>query len=610
MSLIHWWLLNGDTQDKITNTQLTNNGATIVDNGKIGRCYTFNGSTNLTISYPSLNTLGSNPTKFSFALWIKINSTWTGWGQVFTIGRNGGAWTDIRIGFDIASDKTGYFTVSDGSSAASYNGPKHALTVGKWHHVAATFDNKEMKLFIDGQPASTPQATASVLPNLSSDTFIAIGGNGGENGECDMNDVRIYDHALSQAEVKELSKALIVHYTFNDVLAEPTTNVSTINGWSSYEPYFVISERTETGLKVYRPTNSTNTVLALNNSAVTGKMAAGEIWTFSCYLYVNGKPYKCTQSDMSTYKYSGISYYSNDEGYYTCTFTVGAPETWIIHAPMFGSVGTNVMCEIDRIQFEKKDHATPYTSGSRSSLLYNETGLAQPSTKNNIVLSTDSGVGTYSLNCQGNTEIIMPNVCDISQGVTISFWVKCSIPTDSRLIFADSHSQTAFGFFNNGQAIITCAGYGHACVSNIRTNWKSDWNHIIVQRNSSGNVSCYLNGVQLSLSGSQEWTHSVTDTLSIGCRYSGGWTSYFSGLIDDFRFYATWLSLNDIKEIYQTKAYISDKGDIMCTEFIEGKSQAQVTSKGIFEANEFYEDETNASIYDTQNVSGRNLIEI
>lgn len=225
MSLVHWWPLNNDTQDRITNTQLTNNGATTVNNGKTGQCYTFNGSTNLTTSYPALNTLGSNPAQFSFAFWIKLNSTWTGWGQVFTIGRNGSSWTDIRIGFDIASDKTGYFTISDGTTTTSYGGPKHILTIGKWYHVAATFDNKEMKLFIDGQPASTPRATASVLPSLSSDTIIAIGGNSGEKGECDINDVRIYDHALSQAEVKELSKALVVHYTFNDVCAEPTTNL-------------------------------------------------------------------------------------------------------------------------------------------------------------------------------------------------------------------------------------------------------------------------------------------------------------------------------------------------------------------------------------------------
>lgn len=214
--------------------------------------------------------------------------------------------------------------------------------------------------------------------------------------------------------------------------------------------------------------------MALNNSAVTGNMTAGDIWTFSCFLYVDGKPYKCTQSDMSTYNYSGISYYSNDDGYYTCTFRVGSPETWIIHASMFGDVGTNVMCEIDRIQFEKKDHATPYTLTSRSSMLCNETGLTQPNTSDNISLTTDSTSGILSLKCQGNTQIICTNTGDVTQGVTVSCWVKCSIPSDSRLIFADNNSKIAFGFFNNGQAIITCAGYGHACVSNVRTNWNAE----------------------------------------------------------------------------------------------------------------------------------------
>ena len=405
-----------------------------------------------------------------------------------------------------------------------------------------------------------------------------------------------------------------MHYSFNDVLAEPTTNYSNPSQWSIYSAYWTLVTNTDSGFKIKKTSGNTETTVAFSNGVIYEQMSVGEIWTTTCYLYKNGQPYKSSTNALTNYGLgiSVLNFESRDDGYYSSTFKINSKSNaYLMHARIFGdTVSESDTYEIKFLQFEKKDHATPYTSGSRSSLLYNETGLAQPSTKNNIVLSTDSGVGTYSLNCQGNTEIIMPNVCDISQGVTISFWVKCSIPTDSRLIFADSHSQTAFGFFNNGQVIITCAGYGHACVSNIRTNWKSDWNHIIVQRNSSGNVSCYLNGVQLSLSGSQEWTHSVTDTLSIGCRYSGGWTSYFSGLIDDFRFYATCLSLNDIKEIYQTKAYISDKGDIMCTEFIEGKSQAQVTSKGIFEANEFYEDETNASIYDTQNVSGRNLIEI
>ena len=50
-------------------------------------------------------------------------------------------------------------------------------------------------------------------------------------------DVRCYDHTLNQVEIKELSKALAIHYSFNDGTIEPTTNINYANGWSAYGSY-------------------------------------------------------------------------------------------------------------------------------------------------------------------------------------------------------------------------------------------------------------------------------------------------------------------------------------------------------------------------------------
>ena len=36
----------------------------------------------------------------------------------------------------------------------------------------------------------------------------------------DISDIRVYDHALSAAEIKELSKGLMVQYTFDDEVAK------------------------------------------------------------------------------------------------------------------------------------------------------------------------------------------------------------------------------------------------------------------------------------------------------------------------------------------------------------------------------------------------------
>jgi hypothetical protein len=117
--------------------------------------------------------------------------------------------------------------MSDGTNYTAYNGPHHtALSTGIWYHIVGSVNNKVMNMYINGAPVATASPyTASFTPKFSDATVISIGGNSSEVGECDITDVRVYDHALSQAEAKELSKAKIIHYTFNDTFAENTINL-------------------------------------------------------------------------------------------------------------------------------------------------------------------------------------------------------------------------------------------------------------------------------------------------------------------------------------------------------------------------------------------------
>ena len=83
MSLQIWLPLNGDlTQQGLSNVTITNNGATVDNNGKIGKCYTLNGSSN----YIHISNL-PNPKNISVAFWMKRNATtnsrqfmFTAWG--------------------------------------------------------------------------------------------------------------------------------------------------------------------------------------------------------------------------------------------------------------------------------------------------------------------------------------------------------------------------------------------------------------------------------------------------------------------------------------------------------------------------------------------------
>ena len=52
---------------------------------------------------------------------------------------------------------------------------------------------------------------------------------------------------------------------------------------------------------------------------------------------------------------------------------------------------------------------------------------------------------------------------------------------------------------------------------------------------------------------------SDNNTLSVG----GFWGSTFKGHLSDFRIYATALSEEDIKELYNTSAYVLDNGTLL-----------------------------------------------
>ena len=592
MSLIHWWPLNGDTQDKITGKSGALKSGGVVDGaGKIGKCYSSNNNHTFTsatwscadgIEVLNGSLVGEVGSEYSFACWFKVHGKH---GQYQTCIMSSGDWNSGNcwvIGFD--QNNTAIFCPVNNYNKGRLN-LSSALSSDQWYHLATVYKNGVSTAYLNGTKVGEVSAQGIYQ---SSSTTAYIGRDQAHSGffpyNGDINDLRIYDHALSQAEIKELSKALVIHYTFDDICTEPTTNIITgiksASGKASLESGRVKINWSPSGDDSYFFFNWNQTIKA--NSIYT--------LSFDCEGLKSGEVATFALSNLSASSYN----IALKNGRNSLTFTAGSDLMNDINTynRLFFDDKTRTngaIFYLSNFQLEEKDHTTPYTPTSRNSFLHNETGLIQPNTLNNVNLTTDSKSGTLALKCQGSTQIICTNMSDATQGVTASFWVKCSIPSDSRLVFADNNSKIAFGFFNNGQAIITCGGYGHAHVSNIRTNWSAEWNHIIVRKTSSNIVDCYINGVKQTLSGSQEWTHSSTNSLSIGCRYSGGWTSYFTGLIDDFRYYNTYLSDNDILDLYKTKAYVTDKGDMETHQFIEGCAELQITHNGCVETRDVQE---------------------
>ncbi|MCP5096231.1 MAG: LamG domain-containing protein, partial [Chloroflexi bacterium] len=132
----------------------------------------------------------------SVAFWVKVDAFTTNWQGMVTKGD--GAWRVHRCG--------GNQTISFGTSGLS-NGDMCSNTTfndGQWHHVVAVYDGSTKSLYVDGVLDTSLAVTGSVNTN---DYPVMIGDNaqrGGRNFGGWIDDVKIYDQALSDSDVAAL----------------------------------------------------------------------------------------------------------------------------------------------------------------------------------------------------------------------------------------------------------------------------------------------------------------------------------------------------------------------------------------------------------------------
>ena len=181
-----------DATDQIGGHTLTNSNVNFNTEGKFGFAGKFNGSNSkLTISNSSFLPQSNNSR--SISCWIKT----TGGSNDGVIGYGNAANSQAFFIYINSQNKLGiycYYDNTDGTIAISNN---------TWNHVVATYDGTNCKLYVNGVLDFT---TAKTL-NTGNGEF-RIGGvnwnNGGEFFPGDIDQIRIYDSALSAADVTTL----------------------------------------------------------------------------------------------------------------------------------------------------------------------------------------------------------------------------------------------------------------------------------------------------------------------------------------------------------------------------------------------------------------------
>lgn len=202
-------------------------------------------------------------------------------------------------------------------------------------------------------------------------------------------------------------------------------------------------------------------------------------------------------------------------------------------------------------------------------------GYGNHGTKNGIITaSRNTARYSASLMFDGSTSFIEADPLPL-ETKTISIWVKTSwvSSTGHNIAVHDKTTGLAIGWSSN--QLITYVGTSNGGTGSridiTSTNYTANkWNHIVVVKTGTDTRNVYVNGVLATPSSVNYWSGDQ-HTLNIGNRHvSGGYNSYFSGQMSDFRAYSTELSVDDVLLLYNIGARVSKNGAMLGYEMKEG----------------------------------------
>ncbi|RKU31427.1 hypothetical protein C6499_04430 [Candidatus Poribacteria bacterium] len=202
-ALIAVWLFDENGGDAVEDASGNGHTGDIMGakrvQSKIGRALDFNGNGNIVeIRHEAV----FNLTEYTISAWIKTNPNGK-WQTV--IGKEPIAGRPRNYGVFIAGDTkllgVNYTTGANWKTAFSTT----VAADGKWHHVAATYDGKMLRAYMDGEMEGE---TATDIPPDHNTESIRIGRWGAPRGDYMagiIDEVAIFNQALTANEIRDIT---------------------------------------------------------------------------------------------------------------------------------------------------------------------------------------------------------------------------------------------------------------------------------------------------------------------------------------------------------------------------------------------------------------------
>jgi hypothetical protein len=509
-NLVSWWKFDEGSGDIAYDSAGNNDGNLIGDTkwveGKIGSyALEFDGNSDF-VEVPDDSTFDMND--LTIAFWMKSYDSSR---YVTPISNYGTGNYDQWYGFEAPTGSVIRFLVDDGSAITAAQSTTNVFD-GQWHFVAGTRSSAAVKTYINGQlEDSVPETAALIQPTMP----LWIGGQYSQNRFFNgvIDDVRIYDRALSAEEIEEL---------YHEGLGCKAYAPNPSDGATNVDPNAVLSWSPGKGAlshDVYLGTNFNDVNDANTSSAVY--MGNFDVNSFD----------PCGLELKTTY------YWRIDEldGSNTHKGDVWSFRTWVM---------PNL---VSWWKFDEGQGDIAYDSaGDNDGTIYGATWT--------------SGQIGGALDFDGDDYVEVADDESIGGGVTssltVSMWLKSNVDlTTGENSYRAMEKADCYFFLQGNDGPIGTGGMNFL-VKRSNSNYHADigtslnnnqWYHLVGTFNGT-DIKVYLNGILKDITNAGGPIDDDNGILRIGSDDSG---FYFDGTIDDVRIYDRALSAGEIEELYR-----------------------------------------------------------
>lgn len=593
--------------------------------GKLS-AYCWRSSARISVPY----TYGSTE-RLSVCMWIKPNSAsaWTsifGWGNTST--------RSNRVEID-ANGGAGYYFFGSGNCLVASNTriTTDGLPNAVWSHFAMTADGTTVRFYINGVLVKSATQKSQVSATFDGTNTFYFGGYG-DNYNGYYNDVRVYDHALSQKEVTELAKGMMIHYTLDNPYTTGIYNFysgTNARGNSSSGSFTKTKLVDEDGynFKLTRTGNGGNSWPSIGFPGISRtNFTAGKKYTWSAKVrvhtwtagtmalrnsisgndYTNGSVNVCSTSlaDNQWHQYSrtitlkegmkigSTFYYLTEAAYNASTETTKAYMSPRVEFYCSNQNGDGTVYDMDfdikEVQLIESDSFPGWVDNTMASnTVRDNTGRGNDATcSGSITTETGSPRNTRAFKFIDSTYLQYTLPAGISQ-CTLAFWIK---PTGtnaySAVDIAKNNPSGNMWLSVNTESSKVWAYWGGTYNKVSGSLSTGTWYHVAMTFN-AGVTQWYVNGVAAGseVDFSAKGTTWPSGTRSIGDSYTGtSWSGTpFTGSMSDWRFYTTVLTATQIKELYNAPISVANTGACLSEQFTEGTAGISFAKNGVVSCN-------------------------